>query len=131
MNAKEILLVDDDFMILELYQEHLLKVFGEKIVVQTFIDSYEACEYIEDRKNVIDLAILDLKMKGLSGIDLAKIFTKKRNGTPIIFVSGYVDIAKKYNDDLQINCSYPAMIFEKPFSFDVFVDFIKSILFVK
>jgi len=83
MNEK-ILIVDDDKNMLEVLR---LRVEGEAYKV--IIASAEQDALSMARKEIFDLAILDLKLAGSSGIDLMKNLHKISPEVPVIILTAY------------------------------------------
>jgi two-component system, response regulator PdtaR len=82
---KNVLLVDDDRVILNLLAEGL----GELgYAVRTACDGEEALELA--RGQAFDLAVLDLRMPGMSGLDLARAL-KSAGCAPFVFLSAFGD----------------------------------------
>ena len=59
--------------------------------VESFMDALEALEYLTDNK--ADLALLDIDMPQMSGIELATNIRKKCPDSKIIFLTGYSEYA--------------------------------------
>lgn len=78
-----ILVVDDEVG----PRECLRMILNPLYEVHTAADSGEALRYIRD--NRVDLVTLDLKMPGLSGIDLLKEIRKLQPDTEVIIISSY------------------------------------------
>jgi excisionase family DNA binding protein len=85
-----ILVVDDDAMILDLIEEHLLKLNPRPRSILAN-NGFEAC--IRLGEHHIDLIILDLLMPGMDGLELCSSLSKisKTRNIPVIIVSGYLD----------------------------------------
>jgi DNA-binding NtrC family response regulator len=68
---------------------------GMKHTTVAFTDEHEAFEYAET--NQIDLAILDLKLKSMSGVDVLEKLKEKNPDIKALLLTGYptVDTAKK------------------------------------
>lgn len=60
-------------------------------VTATFESGLEAKTYLE--KNEVDVILTDIKMPGISGIDLAKLVSEQYPDTLIVFLSGYSDFS--------------------------------------
>ena len=84
MQNKETILVVDDEVGPRESLRMILKPFYE---VHTASDGQEALRFIRD--NEIDLVTLDLKMPGLSGIDVLREIRNMRPNTAIIVITGY------------------------------------------
>ena len=85
-----ILAVDDERMALESLLEALEEVLPNE-EVHSFIDADEALEFAES--NDIDIAFLDIKMRGITGIELAKKIKDIHPNTNIVFTTGYTSYA--------------------------------------
>src|SRR5579871_3237702 len=59
----------------------------------------------------IDLAIIDLAMPGVSGLDVGLELQRKQTGLPVVYCSGYPDLIQETGK--RINGS---MLLSKPFS---------------
>lgn len=58
-------------------------------VVGLFVDGGEAIDYIEN--NRVDIVISDIKMKKISGLDIAKYIYEQHLNTRVILISAYRD----------------------------------------
>lgn len=85
MKAKKILLVDDDGLVLSTFSKGL-KDNGYAV---SLADSGEEAINIASQNESLDLAILDMRMPGLSGIETAKRLAQF--SVPVIFLSAYDD----------------------------------------
>lgn len=94
-----IILVDDEKLNLENLEYVIDKVIPEASRV-CFNKASQALEYIQDHP--IDVAFLDINMRGIDGITIAKILQDKCPNVNIIFCTGYSEYAL---DALDINCS--------------------------
>jgi|GEM_PF-935680 len=97
MKIKKIIIIDDDIEYIN-EMEELLAQKDFKIVKKNNTD--DILNFV--KKNKPDLIILDLKINGMTGIDVAKLLKKdmKTKGLPIIFLTNYYngnDI--DYNED--------------------------------
>jgi DNA-binding NtrC family response regulator len=88
----DILVLDD-----ELDACNLVKRIAEgmKHNAVAFTDEYEAMEYA--RANNVDLAILDLKLKTMSGVDVMEKLKESNSNIKALLLTGYptVETAKK------------------------------------
>ena len=82
---------------------HIIAVDDEKLALDTLVDSIEktvpnasavgfrvaaeALEYV--RENACEIAFLDIKMRGMTGLELARRLKELRPDINIIFVTGY------------------------------------------
>ncbi len=64
------------------------KLFDE---IESFTDAFEALEFLND--NNADLALLDIDMPGMKGIDLASNMKEKCPDIKVIFLTGYSEYA--------------------------------------
>jgi PAS domain S-box-containing protein len=79
-----ILIVDDDPVV----RSTLENCFDEEdYVIETAEDGLAALSLIE--KTQIDVALVDLKMPGIDGLELCRRIKKKSPGTEVIIVTGY------------------------------------------
>jgi len=85
-----LLVVDDEANIRLLYAEEL-KDEGYEVV--TAASSTEAVEKLHE--GIFDLAVLDIKLKNESGIDLLQKLVKERHDMPVILCSAF----SCYKDD--------------------------------
>ncbi|MEI6306388.1 MAG: response regulator [Deltaproteobacteria bacterium] len=86
----KILVVDDEANICVLYSEEL-KDEGYEVV--TASNTTEAVERLQEGH--FDLAVLDIKLKNESGIDLLQKLVKERHDMPVILCSAF----SCYKDD--------------------------------
>ena len=80
---KSILIVDDKMGV----QESLCLILKPHYEVLTAADGHEALRFIQKEK--IELVTLDLKMPGLSGIDVMREIKKIRDDVEIIIITAY------------------------------------------
>lgn len=85
-----LLVVDDEANIRELYSAELT---DEGYAVNTAAGISEAVELLEQQS--FDLAVLDIKLKNESGIELLQKIVKERHDMPVILCSAY----SCYKDD--------------------------------
>lgn len=90
-----ILVVDDEKLILESMLEELKKVFPEaEITGQTEIkDTLEYLNGLVEEKENLDYAFLDIRLRGMTGIELAKLVKEKQPDTKIVFCTAYSEYA--------------------------------------
>ncbi|EHI59459.1 MAG: response regulator [Hungatella hathewayi] len=86
----KVVIVDDEINILEDIKRNLARI-GEHECVGAFTSSLEALKFVY--KNQVELAILDIEMPGLNGIDLASMMRDIWPQIQFIFVTGYDDYA--------------------------------------
>ena len=78
----KILAVDDERMALESLLEAIEEVLPNE-EIHSFIQADEALEFV--KSNDVDIAFLDIKMRGTTGIELAKESKDIHPNTNIIF----------------------------------------------
>jgi AmiR/NasT family two-component response regulator len=83
---QRLLIVDDDRVILNLLAESL-RDHGYDVV--TASSGGAARDLVEDAAP-FDLAVLDMRMDGMSGLDLARLF-RARGAPPFVFLSAFAD----------------------------------------
>ena len=83
-----LLIVDDDEILGQLIQEQLGGA-GYKTVF--FSDPRDALAFFEEHPSTIDLAIIDHRMPGLSGPELAEKLHAMMPRLPIIIITGFLD----------------------------------------
>ncbi|MBR0707981.1 ATP-binding protein [Bradyrhizobium liaoningense] len=106
MGARErILVVDDDASVLETTRS-MLDDLGYRAIAADNLDA--ALKAISDQ--VIDLAIVDLAMPGVSGLDVGLELRRRQPGLPIVYCSGYPDLieetGKRLNGGLLLSKPY-------------------------
>ena len=87
--AYKILLVEDDEILLNVYSSYLI---DEGLDVTTALNGEEALEKIKRSK--FDLLVTDVKMPGLSGIQLIKKCKEIQPEIPSIIVSGHASVSE-------------------------------------
>ena len=80
------IVVDDEKMALVAFMEEA-KNIKELDIAGVFDNAKEAVEFIKD--NDVELAILDVKMKGIDGINLGSIFRNINPDIMLIYITGY------------------------------------------
>lgn len=87
MDSSRLLIVDDESVI----RDGLKRVLErESFVVDTCASGYSAIEIMQQRE--FDLIITDLKMPGMSGIDVLKSVRTLQPDIPVILITGYATI---------------------------------------
>ncbi len=87
MEQSRILVVDDE----EVIREGLKRILdGELYTVETCSSGYSAIELLQQRR--YDLIITDLKMPGMSGIEVLKGVRILQPYIPVILITGYASI---------------------------------------
>jgi DNA-binding response OmpR family regulator len=82
-----ILMVDDEHDACQL-MERILSALGHE--VQAFTDGRKALEWL--RGNVPELAILDIKLKGMSGLSVLESIRSNQVKTKVMMVTGYPSV---------------------------------------
>lgn len=101
-NRKKVLIVDDEYFIGKLI-EKLIKWEEMKLDCAGILDNgQDAIDYIKN--NTVDIVITDIKMPGISGLDLIKETKPVSNKIQYIIISGYREFeyartAMKYGID--------------------------------
>jgi DNA-binding response OmpR family regulator len=108
----KILLVDDEV--------ELVSAMSERLNLRGIDSDYatsgdQALNMAEEK--VYDLAVLDVKMPGISGLDLWKLLKEKYPGMKFIFLTGHTS-QKDFNTGLSTGFHYLL----KPISFDVLLE---------
>jgi signal transduction histidine kinase/ActR/RegA family two-component response regulator len=84
MPTEQVLIVDDEIDVLELC-ERILKVKGYRVT--TAHNGYEAVDLAAQKP--FDLLLTDIKMPGMSGLDIARALKKSDPGVICIAMTGY------------------------------------------
>jgi DNA-binding response OmpR family regulator len=105
MNKKTLLLVDDEQMIVSLLGDFLE---SKGYDVQRAFDGVEGLKVYQASKP--DIAVLDINLPGMNGIELGKKIKKINGGIKIVFISGHV-----FSDDMIIPNT---ILLKKPFGFN-------------
>ena len=85
-----LLLVDDEKLALEALKNIVEKVL-QNVTINTFLKATQAVEFAKE--NRIDIAFLDIDMRIMNGLEMAKALQEINPRTNIIFVTGYVEYA--------------------------------------
>lgn len=90
MEYISIAIVDDEKPIRDLYESYLKEWAVKKynIKIEKFESAEEFLFKYEDDSS-LDLLLLDIEMKGINGVELAKKLRDKEDRLQIIFISGY------------------------------------------
>jgi two-component system, cell cycle sensor histidine kinase and response regulator CckA len=87
MPMETILVVDDEAVVLSLCQNILSRLGGYHVVAMT--SAPEAARFCENHASTIDLALIDVMMPGMNGIELANRIRNDRPNTKIVLMSGF------------------------------------------
>lgn len=83
-NSVKLLLVDDEVGFVDVVSKRLSK---RKMVVTAAYSGTEAIQTL--RKQDFDVAVLDLKLEDMDGIEILKIFKKLVPAMPVIMLTGH------------------------------------------
>lgn len=103
---EHILVVDDDASVLETTRS-MLDDLGYQAIAADTLDM--ALTAMSDQP--IDLAIVDLAMPGLSGLDVGRELQRRKPGLPVVYCSGYPDLIEQTSKRLD-----GGTLLSKPFS---------------
>jgi DNA-binding response OmpR family regulator len=117
-NPEAILLVEDHLVLLELIK-HILGNAGFTVIPAS--NAKEAMLLEAGHPGTIDLLLSDVRMRGLSGPDLATKLKRKRPEMCVVLMSGYPGGAS-----LALDCGWHYI--QKPFIASALVNRIQSIL---
>ena len=85
----KVIIVEDDNMALTLLERLVQKKFPAIRVIKAFDDPRQAIDFMDN--NYIDLIITDVKMPGISGVELAEYAAKKYPFIKVVFISAFRD----------------------------------------
>jgi two-component system, cell cycle sensor histidine kinase and response regulator CckA len=87
----------------------------------------EALEIFKANHETIVLAIIDIVMPGISGLDMASELNRDHPGVKILYISGYVgSVAMEV-----ITRSSPEALLAKPFTMDALIERVRSMLGIR
>jgi DNA-binding NtrC family response regulator len=84
--SETIVVVDDQAVVLEFCRVTLERA-GFKVF--TAANGEQALSFFEPNRSPVDLALIDIVMPGMSGIELAKRLERLNTGVRIVLMSGY------------------------------------------
>ncbi len=116
-----ILLAEDEESLRELAQT-LLNEFGYKVLLAR--NGEEAVEIYKEKKNEIDLVVLDAVMPKMNGMEAYKEIKNQNDLLPIIFMTGYSSELLKNKPFVEQN----AVIIQKPFNIERLVRVVREVL---
>ena len=100
---RTILLAEDEEMVREL----AIEIFrGAGYTVLDSPNGAAALDVCDRHEGRIDLLVTDMVMPGMDGIELARRVCDSRPGTPVLFMSGYVEDAKERLGVLSEGCAF-------------------------
>jgi PAS domain S-box-containing protein len=88
MGEEHLLLVDDETAVLETERE-ILQSLGYRVTAAT--SGEEALRVFRDAPDLFDLAITDLTMPGMTGVELSRELLALNRDLPVIICTGYSD----------------------------------------
>ena len=118
------LIVDDEETVLDI-ESFMLQKIGFNTLKAS--NSTEACQLYEDKKEHIDIVVLDMIMPDESGADTYKRLKKLNPDIRVLITSG---LEKNGNVDEILNDGQNGFI-QKPFKFEEFTNNIDSMLSLK
>jgi len=119
VRTPQLLLVDDETGIREVSEEILLDA-GFKVA--SAASGNEALQRLSQINHAIDLALLDVVMPDINGIDLARQLRQQGHQFPIIFCTGY----NRYEVLDQATSIANIDVISKPFSYDALIAMVKN-----
>ena len=119
----KILVVDDEPDIVKILEILLAKSGFEGV---SAIGGEKALEILHSGVNV-DLAILDVKMPGIKGIDVLKAMKSMNREWPVIILSGSIDMKKHELETKDVGFQHVVYI-TKPVDLDMLLDAVRKAL---
>jgi two-component system cell cycle sensor histidine kinase/response regulator CckA len=116
-----ILIVDDEPTVLQLCRR-ILQLGGYSVLAAN--NGTEALDLLARNPEPVDLALLDIVMPGMNGVELARRIQTSQPGTPIVLMSGFgpQEIARVVGD------IKPYRIIWKPFKTESLLRMIENSL---
>lgn len=84
-----VIIIDDEKIARQTLEKYCKEYAKQFEVISSFSNGEAAIEYLKD--NSVDIVFSDIKMPGMSGIDVAKWIYENKPKTKIVMVSGYSD----------------------------------------
>ena len=116
-----ILLVDDEEKIINILEGFFTKM-GFEIIKAV---GGKKAEEIVGRDSRFDLAILDLKMPNINGIQVLKQMHKHNKNIPVIILTGSIDTTKHIDELKDAGCSEKDILF-KPADLFILLEKVKE-----
>lgn len=115
-----IVIADDEKLICDAILAVLNTAIPELASIQVFHNGKEAYDYVQN--NGADILLLDIKMPGKSGLDIAQLISDQKLDSYVIIITAYrdFDYAKK-----AIDCNVDAFL-TKPFSSKELIDTVQK-----
>lgn len=89
--APTAVLADDERLMREQLRARLAEVWPELRIVAEARNGLEAVQLVDEHRP--DIVFLDIRMPGLTGLELARVLARFRNPPPVVFVTAYDDHA--------------------------------------
>lgn len=80
------IVVDDDMNAIYVFRQYIRKM-PEIEMIGTFLDAIGALSFVGEHR--VDLAVLDMQMKGMNGIELGRLLQKICPDIHLIYTTGY------------------------------------------
>jgi CheY-like chemotaxis protein len=120
LNGKETVLVVDDNEGVRFFLNDALPVFGYSVICAE--DGLDGLNKFREHKDKIHVALLDIVMPKLNGIELFKRIKNSEPNTKVLFMSGYNDILDRSNQHNEIKC------ISKPFKINTLLKELREVL---
>ena len=119
MEQNKLLIVDDEAVI----RDGLKRILeGESFAVETCSSGFQAMEIMQKRE--FDLIITDLKMPGMSGIEVLKSVRTLQPDIPVILITGYASV----DTAVEAMKNGASDYISKPFAPDLLLEKVQSAL---
>jgi DNA-binding response OmpR family regulator len=118
----KILIVDDEPVIIKIL-DRFLKLNGYEVT--SSLGGNGIMDIITSGDCGIDLIIMDMKMPGVSGLDIVRELRSKNINIPVIIFTGSIDREKHYNEFKELGFDYDDAL-QKPADLYLLLDKIKS-----
>lgn len=87
-NRIKLALVDDDVLLVQLLEQYLSSVNGYDIVITAY-DGGEFIDKLKDINELPDIAIIDLRMEHMNGVDTVNVLKKEYPDVKVITLSSH------------------------------------------
>ncbi len=118
---ESILFVDDDASIV-LVQKKIFEMYGYNVI--SFVSSQDALKEFNSRFEIFDIAIFDMAMPKMTGLDLAHKIKQIRPEIPVIITTGF---SEKINNDSYLDMGVDGFLM-KPVSKEESLTLIRYLL---
>lgn len=119
-----IMVVDDEVDLLRVVELSLKRCGFE---VETFTNPYRALEYFKNNDSAFSLVLTDIRMPGMSGIELAKEIARLNPNIKIMLMTAY-----EFDDSFALQSGLTMIrhedILKKPFRFNVICNGVRKVL---